>query len=43
MQDRANLALEFAYEKDKKLQIAKTKEFGKSKPKFKEKDSNIEM
>lgn len=43
MQDRANLALEFAYEKDKKLQIAKTKDFGKSKPKSKEKDSGIEM
>lgn len=40
MQDRASLALEFAYEKDKKLQIAKTKNFGKSKPNPKTKDDN---
>lgn len=31
LQDRANLALEFAYQKDKKLQITKTKDIAKGK------------
>lgn len=31
LQDRANLAIEFAYQKDKKLQITKTKDIAKSK------------
>lgn len=43
MQDRASLALEFAYEKDKKLQIAKTKDLGKFKPNSKENDSELSL
>lgn len=39
LQDRANLALEFAYQKDKKLQIAKTKDIAKTK----QRDNEIEM
>lgn len=40
MQDRASLALEFAYQKDKKLQIAKIKDINKSKQNPKTKDDN---